>query len=245
MKFIKTRKLYEEVFKRQRTLPSDRVMSAEDLLDTEFAEGLEFEGKYSHLFGAPAPNFSMMLFGPPASGKSSFALEFAVYLTNFGKVLYISSEEYGSVTLQDKVQNIIDSSDELQNKLDSHNLDKPDSKTPDNLFFAKAFTDLEGYDFIFIDSVNDLDVDLMDYKEVRDIYPKSAWVNIMQVTKNEDEFKGGKSWEHEMDIAAEINEGIVDVYKNRFDKYGSYDIFNDKVIPKDITHRSDEDEEII
>lgn len=212
-------------------MPSDRVVSAEDLLGKDFGEGLDFDNKFEILFGHPAKNFSMMLFGQPGSGKTYFALNFAYYLTKFGKVLYVSSEEFGSVTLQDKLKDIIKEYGE-NSKLSSDNLDKEDIKIPDNLYFAKGMTDLEGYDFIFIDSVNDMDLDIMDYKEVRDIYSDSAFISILQSTK-EESYRGGKDWEHEMDIAGEIVEGVVDVYKNRYvetTELNSYDIFNDKQI---------------
>jgi len=227
LKYIKSYKIFES------ELPSDRLISAEDLLNKDFEKGLDFENKYKILFGKPAPNFSMMLFGQPGSGKTYFSLEFAYYLTNFGKVLYISSEEYGSVTLQDKLKDIIEKQ-EGGHKLKSNNLDKDNIKIPDNLFFAKGMIDLEDYNFIFIDSVNDLDIDIMDYKEIRDIYSKTAFISILQSTK-EMGFRGGKSWEHEMDIAAEVENGVVKVYKNRYvesSELNSYDIFNDKMVVK-------------
>ncbi len=211
---------------------SDRVISAKDLLDTDFDDMLEFEGKWEHLFGHPSPDFSMMLSGAPASGKTTILLEFAYYLaSNFGKVIYISSEEFGSVTLQDKLQEIIKSagmrSDDNENKF----------LLPDTLFFAKGMTDLEQYDFIIIDSVNDLNLDLADYKEIRDIYEKKAFISVLQYTKAGD-FRGGLDWEHEMDIACRIEAGVIDVNKNRYGEKGIYDYFNDKPID-----RNDSDEE--
>ncbi len=204
---------------------SDRVISAKDLLQTKFDENLEFSGKWSILFGNPAPDFSMMLFGPPASGKTSFLLEFAYFLaSNFGKVIYISSEEFGSVTLVDKLEDIV-------KKSGLHSDDDGKFLIPENLFFGKGMSDLELYDFIIIDSVNDLNLDLADYKEIRDIYNDKAFISVLQYTKSGD-FRGGLDWEHEMDIACEIEDGIIDVYKNRYGVKGSYDYFNDKVINK-------------
>ena len=231
MKYIKSFKLFEK-------LPSDRVISAKDLLKMDFDDGLELEYEYKYLFGNPAPNFSMMIYGQPMSGKTYFSLEFAYYLTNFGKVLYVSSEEFGSVTLQKKLKDVVNNMKDKNKKIqiNSSDLDNEDDLTiPSNLSFAKGMTDLEEYDYIFIDSINDLNIDLQDYKEVRDIYDKKAFISILQSTKDES-FRGGKDWEHEMDIACEIKEGVVDVYKNRYvdkSKLIKYDIFNDKKIVED------------
>lgn len=205
---------------------SDRVISAKDLLNTDFDDMLEFTGKWEHLFGNPSPDFSMMLSGAPASGKTTILLEFAYYLaSNFGKVIYISSEEFGSITLHDKLEEIV--------KRAGLHSEKNDGKflLPDTLFFAKGMTDLEGYDFIIIDSVNDLNLDLSDYKEIRDIYDKKAFISVLQYTKSGD-FRGGLDWEHEMDIACRIEAGVVDVNKNRYGQKGIYDYFNDKPLER-------------
>jgi predicted ATP-dependent serine protease len=203
---------------------SDRVVSAKDLLETDFEDMLAFEGKWEELFGRPAPDMSMMISGAPASGKTSILLEFAYYLaSNFGKVVYISSEEFGSVTLAEKLEEIV-------KKEGSEGAEDGKFLLPDTLFFAKGMTDLEDYDFVIIDSVNDLNLDLMDYKEIRDIYYKKAFISVLQYTKSGD-FRGGLDWEHEMDISCRITAGVVTVNKNRYGDNKRYDYFNDEALP--------------
>jgi predicted ATP-dependent serine protease len=225
-------KYFDEFLKEAK---SDRVISAKDLLETDFEDYLEFDGKWEKIFGKPAPDMSMMLSGAPASGKTSILLEFSYYLaSNFGKVIYISSEEFGSITLVDKLEEIIKTSGIKSEDGEGKFL------LPDNLFFAKGMTDLEDYDFVIIDSVNDLNLDLMDYKEIRDIYPKKAFISVLQYTKAGD-FRGGLDWEHEMDISAIIEAGVVTVKKNRYSAENSkYDYFNDEEL---IIHGNEEDNE--
>ncbi len=75
-----------------------KLMSAKELSKMKFQE-YEFTGKYLELMGKPSEGFRMMLHGSPGGGKTTFLLQFSKYLcNNFGDVLYVSKEEYGSST---------------------------------------------------------------------------------------------------------------------------------------------------
>lgn len=235
MKHLKSIQIFESEYNTKK--PSDRTMSASDLLKQDFGKGLDFESnpRYDYMFGSPANNFSMMIHGEPGSGKTSFLLDFALYLTLFGKVIYISSEEYGSKSLQTRFKEALRNNDEV------HVNDSDDSKVivPSNLEFAKGMTDLEDYDFIIVDSVNDMDLDIMSFKEIHDIYDNKAFILVFQSIKEEGGFRGGKDWVHEVDIAAEIVEGIVYIHKNRYGIPKVYDFFNNIKIedPEEIKDR--------
>ena len=205
-------------------LKSDRVMSASDLLKQDYSANLKFEGKWNDIMGDIAPDFTMMVTGAPGSGKTTFLLEFAYYLASkFGKVLYISSEEYGSVTLADKLEDII------KNKGLHKEDDRNKSLIPKNLFFGKGFSDLQDYDFVIIDTMSDLNLDLQDFKEIRDIYPNKGFIVVLQYTKSGD-FRGSKEIEHECDIALDMKSGYIKMFKNRYGKKTCYDYFKDEVI---------------
>lgn len=203
---------------------SDRVMSAKDLLDSDFENNLNFEGKWKEIFGNPTPNFSLAVTGAAFSGKTSFLLEFAYYLaSNFGKVIYISTEEYGGKSLQTKLEETI-----KRSGIKSH--DKNGKfLVPENLFFAKGMVDLEPYQFIIIDSVSDVNLDIEDYKELTDIYEDAAFIVVLQQTKSKI-FRGTNEWLHEVDIFSEIKNGIVTTTKNRYYEKSMYDYFNDKIL---------------
>src|SRR6478735_5914730 len=129
---------------------NDMVMSASDVLKKNYADVLKFENKWNYLFNNPSPDFTMMVSGEPGSGKTTMLLEFAYYLaSSFGKVLYISSEEYDTMTLNNKMKEVIKDRIYKNQKSDKYEI-------PKNLFFGKSFTDLEPYDFIIVDSVTEL-----------------------------------------------------------------------------------------
>jgi hypothetical protein len=95
---------------------------------------------------------------------------------------------------------------------------------PTRLHFAENLTDpkLSGYDYIILDSVNDLKLKLNDYKEIRKKHPDKAFIFILQSTKSGD-FRGGKDWEHLAEVVGEVHKGTVTMIKNR---YGSKAILN-------------------
>jgi hypothetical protein len=207
-------------------------MSASDVLSQDYENKLDFEGKWGEILGSIAPDFMMMVSGEPGSGKTTFLLEFAYYLaSNFGKVLYISSEEYGSITLADKLKMVIKDKG-LHKEVEGHEK----SLIPKDLFFGKGFSDLTDFDYVIIDSVNNLNFDLMDFKEMRDIYPEKGFVVVLQTTKSKTDisyYRGGKDWEHEADIALYMVDGKTKMFKNRYGEMLCYDYFNEETISCD------------
>jgi archaellum biogenesis ATPase FlaH len=174
------------------------VLSAEEMARRKL-DLLNFFSFWQALFGSPAKNFTMMFHGEPHNGKTIFLLKLAQYLAeNFGEVLYVSSEEFASPTMTKKVN-------EFLNPL------------PKRLHFAENLKDpnLADYQFIILDSVNDLGLKINDYRELRAKYPDKAFIFILQHTKAGD-FKGGKDWEHIAEIAGEVYKGVVNVTKNRY-----------------------------
>ena len=97
---------------------------------------------------------------------------------------------------------------------------------PARLHFAENLQDpdLSAYQFIIMDSVNDLGLKINEYKEIRKQYPDTAFIFILQHTKAGD-FKGGKDWEHIAEIAGEVSKGVVTVTKNRYAPKSTLDFF--------------------
>lgn len=160
-------------------------------------------GKYAKYWGKVAANFDVMFHGEPGAGKTYFLLTFANwYANNLGAVLYNSNEEYGTVTLQNKI---------IETKSNSK-----------NLFFSKTLdgVDLSKFNLLILDSINNAKITLDDYKQLRIKYPNLAVIAIMQKTKD-GSFRGGKDWEHEFEIASELNfnekkKRVLRTYKNRY-----------------------------
>jgi hypothetical protein len=183
------------------------VLTAEEMA-TRKLDLLNFFSFWNSLFGNPARNFTMMFHGEPHNGKTIFLLKLAQYLAeNFGDVLYVSSEEFASPTMTKKVN-------EFLNPL------------PSRLHFAENLQDpdLSDYQFIILDSVNDLGLKINAYKELRKEHPDKAFIFILQHTKAGD-FKGGKDWEHIAEIAGEVHKGVVNITKNRYAPKSTLDFF--------------------
>lgn len=214
MKYFKNFDLFEKRI-------TDRVVSAKDLLNSVNSDDImELGYPYKEMLGDISKTFVLFLHGGPGSGKTTFLLKFANDLAiSKGKVLYVSSEEFGSVTLVKKLKEMMGKEEEDEFEL------------PDNLYFAKGLTDLTDYQFVILDSVNDLGLEIEDFKELKTIYPDTAFILILQNTKAGD-YRGGKEWEHEVDIAGVVDNGIIDIFKNRFGVYSKYDFFNDEFLDK-------------
>ncbi len=183
------------------------VLTAEEMA-TRKLDLLNFFSFWNSLFGNPAKNFTMMFHGEPHNGKTIFLLKLAQYLAeNFGDVLYVSSEEFASPTMTQKVNEFL-------------------TPLPARLHFAENLKDpnLSDYQFIILDSVNDLGLKINEYKEIRKEHPDTAFIFILQHTKAGD-FKGGKDWEHIAEIAGEVHKGVVSVTKNRYAPKSSLDFF--------------------
>jgi hypothetical protein len=75
--------------------------------------------------------------------------------------------------------------------------------------------DLTPYDFVFLDSVNDLGVRPNDFKAIVKQYSPKGYILNLQHTKA-GQFKGGKDWEHIPAIVGEVSKGIVSLTKNRY-----------------------------
>jgi hypothetical protein len=183
------------------------VLTAEEMANRKL-DLLNFFSFWLSLFGNPARNFTLMLHGEPHNGKTIFLLKFAQFLAdNFGDVLYVSSEEFASPTMTKKVN-------EFLNPL------------PQRLHFAENLQDpdLSQYQFVILDSVNDLGLKINEYKEIRKEHPETAFIFILQHTKAGD-FRGGKDWEHIAEIAGEVHRGVVTTTKNRYAPKATLDFF--------------------
>ena len=142
----------------------------------------------------------LMIWGKPGSGKTVKLLKLAQHLSMDlkKKVLYIAEEEYGRSTLADKL---------TEHKIGNANL----SFAPDlDAGIIRSF------DAIFLDSVNSMHLSPADVKNLIRKHPGKLWVLIVQTTK-EGDFRGGRDWEHLVDIAGEVVNRKMILRKNRLD----------------------------
>jgi hypothetical protein len=188
------------------------LISSESLLQNDY-DVYPFDGKYLELIGEPTTPFACIIFGLPKSGKSIFSIQFADYLgSNFGRVLYIASEEGFSPTLQKKVKDFVK---------DSSNLDFAPFKTYEEIIA----NDLSPYSFVFIDSLNFAKITVEQLEMLKTDYPAISFITIMQSTKGGN-FRGSQEFAHNCDVIVTIQNGIA-TQKGRFQAQSSCYVFDE------------------
>lgn len=171
-------------------------------------DSLDVQNKSHEFFevlGNPAANFRMMIYGENYNGKSTYALKLAEFLSkNFGRVLFNSSEEGLSTSLQNKVKGI-----------NSDMLDISFYKSHKELVsYLKKYDTLKPR-FIVIDSVNDMAMGIDDLKELISLDSQRGIIYVMQATKG-GTFKGENDFAHEADIRIKVVNHNPILEKNRY-----------------------------
>jgi hypothetical protein len=187
---------------------NSKLISSRELREMNY-KCLNFQGRWNEFFGLPAVVFHLAVHGKPGEGKSTFCIQFADYLAkNFGHVVYVSGEEGFSKTLRDKVVN---------NKIDNPYLFFADISS-----FEQIKNEIENnkFHFIFIDSLDNLRIDAVRLRELREYYPQSAFITISQSTKD-GKMRGSQEIIHDTDIAVKVEDGIAVTTKNRYQEKGT------------------------
>jgi hypothetical protein len=156
---------------------------------------LDFHGRWEGFFGKPSPDFKFMFYGKPGNGKSTFALQFAGYLSKeLGKsVLYVANEEGFGYTLQEKVKRL--------------------NVANSNLYLCDSVPeDLSQFDVVFLDSVNNLGLEPEDLKAMP---AGKAYVYIFQTTKDGN-YMGKQEFAHDVDAVVRVENFNAYKDKNRY-----------------------------
>lgn len=175
-------------------------------------EYYRFEGAWRKVFGCPDVRFSTLVRGEAKSGKSSFLAQFAQYVSQWGRVLYVSAEErLNSLTLQKRL--------ELY-KITSTKIRFTDVR---EVKFIDQLIQTGGYRFVIIDSIQHCNMMVNDWIELRDKYKrrKISWHLVSQMGQNVTKFK------HEVDAIVEVKQGIAYV-SGRFKGADKFYIFPSK-----------------
>jgi len=184
---------------------SKKIKQLDGVVDAAALSGIKFKklalaGQYKKDFHQINSDTQIMVWGSPGHGKTVYLLRFAQYLSkDLGvKTLFVANEEFNRSTFAEK--------------LNTFHIGNP------NLKFSKNFTDemLESFDAVFFDSINSTGITLDQYRDMKNKHPNKLIVLIVQSTKDGD-FRGGKDWEHEVDVAGEIFDRKMVMRKNRLD----------------------------
>lgn len=193
--------------------PNDRgIMSSTELVNHTYTK-YNFSGKWNDFIGQPSKNFHAMIYGRPKQGKSILAVQLAQYLSeNFGKVLYIASEEGFSVTLQKKVAEFA---------IDNPNLDFANYRDFNQI---KEALHVRKYQFVFIDSVNFIKITPEDVEDLKSANKNTAFITIQQATKNGN-FRGSQEFAHNCDMVIRVEAGQAS-HQGRFQEPTEMAVFD-------------------
>lgn len=168
-----------------------------DLVKTKF-KTYQFNAEWENLLGKPSRPFSAMVFGDAKAGKSFFCFSMAQYLTLFGDVLYIACEEGLSETTKRKIE-----------ATEAYDVVINGASTIEDIIQA---LDQDKYQFCFIDSVSHARMNVEDFQELKQRFPKTSFIAILQTTKN-NQFKGEKEWLHDAGTILELTKTATNATK--------------------------------
>ena len=183
------------------------IVSATELAKINFAT-VEIPQEYREMIGTASRNGSIMLYGMPGGGKTSFSINFAKKCAEMGqKVLIISKEEGINQTMQEKLRRF-------------------DAVHP-NIFITDNVPGdaMNDYDVVIFDSVQSLRLEPSDLEKHQKSM-NALRIYIFQVTKD-GRFRGTNEFEHLVDCVLKAENGTITTKgcKNRFGGNGSVKVF--------------------
>ena len=172
-------------------------------------ETYPFTGDWQKILGEPDIRFSTLIRGEAKSGKSTYCAKFAQYVSQFGRVLYISAEErINSKTLQNRI------------KLCSVTSEKVRFVHTKRLEDIYKLIQTGGYRFVILDSIQHIQMSLQDFEDLRHHYKrrKISFHIVMQMGVNITQ------WKHEVDVLIEVKQGRAQVH-GRYNAANSIQVF--------------------
>lgn len=133
---------------------------------------LPFEGKFLDSCGMPELTGSMFIYGGTKNGKTSFAMQFAKYLTTFARVAYNSVEEGFSLTIKEAIKrvNMVDVAGKFV-LLDKESIDD----------LIVRLQDKRSAQVVFIDSIQFAELKFSEYKRLKEAFPNKLFVYISHI----------------------------------------------------------------
>ncbi len=152
-----------------------RAISIDQLYKTK-RKVLPFDTKWREFMGNPECKGSIIIWGKSSNGKTSFAVQFANYISTFKKVLYNSIEEGDSGTL-------VESFKRAGVTVDNKNLQVLDKESLKDL--RERLSKHKSPDVIFIDSVQHWRVNAVECKTLATDFPDKLFIFISHADGSE------------------------------------------------------------
>ena len=196
------------------------TFSAKTILERSFRE-LPFDQKWEALMGRPEPTFRAIVHGAPKQGKSTFSMQMALKLSEYGKVLYSVSETGISKSLQSMIERT--------------------GISPDNdrirFVYCQTVEQLRekvgsraGYRFIIVDSAQSCGLSVGKFVSLYKEFRHKSFTIILQSNRNGN-FNGPQRWVHEVDCKIMLDQGIAHC-EGRYAVPGTMDVLH---LPKAVS----------
>lgn len=173
-----------------------RTLSPREITERT-VEVYPFEGDWNKILGEPDIRFSTLIRGEAKSGKSTYSARFAQYVSQFGRVLYVSAEErLNSKTLQNRIKYC---------GVESNNVRFVHIKDHAQI---DATIKTGKFRFVIIDSVQHVQMSYNEFEAMRHKYKKRklSWHLVMQMGVDI------SKWKHEVDVIVEVKQGFAQVH---------------------------------
>lgn len=189
-----------------------RAISVNDMLTKKFTD-MQFEADWEESFGHPETSGVWLIWGASGNGKTSFALQLAAYLSQFGRVAYNSLEEGPGKSLQLAIRrnNVADTAGlvflsedmtELRARLERH-------KSPQ---------------IIITDSFQYTGLTKGEYKQLKRDYPAKLFIFISHSEGSQPEGRAAKFVKYDADVKIHI-EGYKAFVVSRYGGGAPYTIW--------------------
>ena len=183
------------------TMKFGEILTGEAYRNMEIPS-IGLKGKWNVLMGDPSPGFSLLISGIPGNGKSTTAIQLTEYLNrNHGRAIFLASEQRGQNKPLQMLLERFKATFDIWTK-PSNDLDVISQK-------------IKGYDFVTIDSVNNLKLQPEEIEQLRERNPKASFISVMQSTKD-GRIRGSQEFLHNCDIHVKMEDFIAKQTKSRF-----------------------------
>ena len=192
----------------------NRAVSISELFNTKF-KPCGFTGEWLRSIGDPEIRGSWIIWGHPANGKTSYAVQLAKYFSQFGRVAYNSLEEGASLSIKRIFQR--EGMEAVKRKvilLDQEPMDE----------MVVRLGKQKSPDIIVIDSLQYADLNYNAYKQLRNSFPKKLFIFISHAEGKEPAGRVAKKVRYDCFVKIWV-EGYVAYPQSRYGGGESYTIW--------------------
>lgn len=167
-------------------------------------------------FGQLVNNFIMIVWGQSGNGKSSFLMQLVKVLAPFGRIMYVGLEEGHSATMQMNVLRHLDESYSGSIVFTDHTMNYD--------MLMETLKKRNSPQFIIIDSVQYLNINYVQYQQLKERFPKKSFIFISHAVGKSPDGKTAFKIRYDSDIKVKV-EGFVAFPTSRFGGSQPYIIY--------------------